>query len=63
MRQVQQGTYPLMSITIQLSGPFSSGAWGTSDYFPARSLQTYVGENRAAKIGDIAAGYLSFKVR
>ena len=52
-----------MSITIQLSGPFLSGAWGTYDYFPAHSLQTYIGENRAAKIGDIAAGYLSFKVR
>ena len=51
-----------MSITIQLSGPFLSGAWGTYDYFPARSLQTYIGENRAAKIGDIAAGYLSFEV-
>ena len=58
MRQVQQGTYPLMSITMQLSGPFLS-----SGYSLARSLQTYVSENRAAKIGDIAAGYLSFEVR
>ena len=55
---MQQGTYPLMSITMQLSGPFLS-----SGYSLARSLQTYVSENRAAKIGDIAAGYLSFEVR
>ena len=52
-----------MSITIQWPGPLSSGAWGTSYYFPARSLQTYVGENKAAKFGDTAEGYLSFEVR
>ena len=46
-----------------LPGPLLSGAWGTTDYFPARSLQTYVGENKAAKIGDISAGHLSFEVR
>ena len=44
MSQVQQGTYPWMSITLQLPGPS----------FETRYLQTCVGENKAAKIGDIA---------
>ena len=63
MRQVLQGTYPLMSIMIQLPGPLLSGAWGPSYYyFSIPSLQIYVDKNKAAKIGDIVAGHLSFEV-
>ena len=52
MRQVLQGTYPLMSITLELPG---SPGW--------HSLQTYVAKYKVAKIGDIAEGELSFEVR
>ena len=48
-----------MSITVQLPG----STVGNNRFFPERSLQTYVGENKAAKIGDIAEGDLSFEVR